>query len=409
MAMSKEQLLKGIERAEQALSRKELSEGAKASLQKQVAQMKVDLAALEVETTKKEEKIEQKEQAAIDDLDAEIARCEAMLNRNPPQKIKEVFQNKLKIARQKKADAQKEAKQDKEDAKQELKEVKEAVKDITEAVATGRTEPIKKPKIEEKKREKKAKSRIAGIQTAITNLQDLVKKNKDLKPLYEGKRVDLKRDAGRSAKPFGYRFIGKHDYRVPTDKQIKAGLKRGAIDYEARPNRSDKYAAGYKGNIREKLADGGSIDDLRDEVRDLLMDMSKKEYRSFCYDYEIDCEDAMEMEDFIKHLNKDEASKILGKYADGGKTKESHSDQMIDIMNRDREKEMKKAGKKKYKKYEFDASEDELTGEREGERKVSSGPHHGRLHHRVSRRGTPVRGTNDGRVFLAGSLRQASC
>jgi hypothetical protein len=69
------------------------------------------------------------------------------------------------------------------------------------------------------------------------------------------------------------------------------------------------------------MAKGGSIDDLRDEVREYIMDMSKKEYRSFCYDYEIDYDDAMEMEEFIKNLNKEEANKILRKnnMAKGGK------------------------------------------------------------------------------------------
>ena len=96
--MSKEQILKSIERAEHALSRKDgLTEGAKASLQKQVTQMKSDLAALEAETVKKEEKIEKKEKEATEDLDAEIAKCEAILKRSPGAKIKEVFEKKLKV------------------------------------------------------------------------------------------------------------------------------------------------------------------------------------------------------------------------------------------------------------------------------------------------------------------------
>lgn len=90
-----------------------------------------------------------------------------------------------------------------------------------------------------------------------TELSALIEKNKKLRKKYEGQGVDLDRDAGRSAKPFGYRFKGKKDYRVPTEAQIKRGLKRGTIDYEARPNRSDVYPKGYKGKI--KLEEGGMM------------------------------------------------------------------------------------------------------------------------------------------------------
>ena len=91
----------------------------------------------------------------------------------------------------------------------------------------------------------------------LTDLSALIEKNKKLRKKYEGKGGDLERDASRSAKPFGYRFKGKHDYRVPTEAQIKRGLKRGTIDYEGRPNRSDVYPKGYKGKI--KLEDGGMM------------------------------------------------------------------------------------------------------------------------------------------------------
>ena len=270
MSANKEQLLTAIERAEKAL-KTNLREGAKANLEKQVEQMKKDLAALEVETIKKEEKIEQKEQEVKEDLDAEIAKWEALVKKNPAPKIKEKWEAKLLELKKKKEQMAKEAKEDKAEAKQELKEVKEAVKDIEKAVAAGTTTPIKKPEIKEKQREAKSKQRIKTMQQTLSTLQALIQKNKDLKDKYYGKNVDLKRDAGRSAKPFGYRFVGKKDYRVPTDSQIKAGLKRGTIDYEARPNRSDKYAAGFKGNIREKLADGGSVRGGKFNVGDTVM------------------------------------------------------------------------------------------------------------------------------------------
>ena len=261
MEISKEDILKNIERAEAALGKTD-REGIKAALQKQIAQMKSDLAALEKETAKKEEKIEQKEQEAKEDYDAEIEKIETLLKRNLGAKMREAFEKKLKEAKVKKAAMEQEAKTDKAEAKQELKEVKEAVKDLEKAVATGRTEPIKKPKIEEKKREDNSKKRIKSMQQTIAGLTALVSKVQELKDKYTGQRVDLKRDAGRPAKPFGYRFTGKgkNAYKVPSPAEIKAGKKRGTIDYEGRPNRSDVYPKGYQGNVREKLADGGKTE-----------------------------------------------------------------------------------------------------------------------------------------------------
>jgi hypothetical protein len=96
----------------------------------------------------------------------------------------------------------------------------------------------------------------------MSDLDKLIEKNKKLKSLYEGKDVDLKRDSKRSAKPRGYRFVGKHDYRVPTAEQIKRGKKRGTIDYENRANRADVYPKGSKGEMRGvKLEKGGMADD----------------------------------------------------------------------------------------------------------------------------------------------------
>ena len=262
MAKSKEEILQQISRAEKALANQGLSEGAKSNIRKTVEQLNKDLAAMEESVEKKEEKIEKKEAEAKQDFDAEIRKLEEQLKRNPPAKVKEIFERKLKEAKEKKAEIEKEAKEDKAEAKQELKEVKEAVKDLEKAVKKGgRTAPIKKPKIEEKAREKKSEKRVKEMKSSMSELEKLVNEVKELREKYKGKRVDLKRDAGRSAKPFGYRFVGPNDYRVPTEKQIEEGKKRGTIDYEARPNRSDKYPVGYKGDVREKLADGGMMDD----------------------------------------------------------------------------------------------------------------------------------------------------
>jgi hypothetical protein len=82
-----------------------------------------------------------------------------------------------------------------------------------------------------------------------------------LKSKYEGKGVDLERDASRPAKPFGYRFTGKDNFDVPTKEQIKKGLKDGSVDYEGRPNRSDKTP-----KKQYKLAHGGDVDNENAEM-----------------------------------------------------------------------------------------------------------------------------------------------
>jgi len=374
MAMTKEQLLKSIERAELALGRTD-REGAKAVLQKQLDQMKTDLAALEKETAKKEEKIEEKEQAAKEDFDADIAKFEAMLKRNPGAKIREVFEKKLKEAKRKKAEMEAEAKADKAEAKQELQEVKEAVKDIEKAVATGSIEPIKKPKIEEKKRENKSKKRIKTMQQTITSLSALVNRVQELKDKYiqssGSTSVDLKRDAGRPAKPFGYRFIGKgkNAYRVPTPAEIKLGKKRGTIDYEGRPNHSDVYPKGYKGNVREKLAAGGT----------LMAKMAKG---------------GITKESIIRTLTSDKSQYFLEKDGSGyilyispkGSLNSTFMDKfnVEDLGNEGTKRKykltkmdggmMEKGGKAaKKKKAKFDYDEEALTGERAGERRAETG------------------------------------
>jgi hypothetical protein len=95
----------------------------------------------------------------------------------------------------------------------------------------------------------------------MAQLESLINKNKYLKAKYEGKGVDLERDASRPAKPFGYRFTGKDNYGVPTKEQIRKGMKDGSVDYEGRPNRSDKTP-----KKQYKLAHGGDVDNENAEM-----------------------------------------------------------------------------------------------------------------------------------------------
>ena len=103
----------------------------------------------------------------------------------------------------------------------------------------------------------------------MTSLEKLIAKNSRLKKDYltsEGKSKvkDLDRDAGRSAKPIGFRFRGKHDYRKPTPIEVTKGLKRGTVYKESRPNRGDVFPKGYRGSIsglkKKKFEEGGMAD-----------------------------------------------------------------------------------------------------------------------------------------------------
>lgn len=66
------------------------------------------------------------------------------------------------------------------------------------------------------------------------------------KGVNKGKRmastIDLNRDEDRPAKPFGYRFKGER-YDVPTEEQVKRGLRRGTVYSEKRANKADVYPA----------------------------------------------------------------------------------------------------------------------------------------------------------------------
>ena len=56
-------------------------------------------------------------------------------------------------------------------------------------------------------------------------------------------RSAIDRDLARKAKPVGYRFKGRGDYRTPTASQIKKGKRDGSVYWEARANRSDVSSA----------------------------------------------------------------------------------------------------------------------------------------------------------------------
>ena len=254
--MTNQEILDKIATLEKGISNPSVPESAKATLKTKIEALKAQIEKVEEKLEQKEEKLEQKEEKVQNELEEKISKLERGINNpNVPESAKAALRKKLADAKEELSSQKKEIAEDKKEAKQEMKEVKEAVKDLEKAAKSQRKTPIKKPVIKEKERAVKSEKRTAKLKSLLTGLDAIVEKNKALKEKYKGKGVDLKKDAGRPAKPFGYRFVGKHDYRKPSESQIKAGLKRGTIDYEARPNRSDKYPKGYKGSI--KLEDGG--------------------------------------------------------------------------------------------------------------------------------------------------------
>lgn len=264
--MTNEQILEQVAKFERGLSNPSIPDGAKETIKKKIQELKGQLVKAEEKVEKKEEKIEKDEKKVKEDLQAVIDKFEKGLkNPNIPEGAKDSIRKKIAAAKEELAKAEKEMKADKKEAEAEKKEIKKVVEKVEKIAklktpVKGQKKPkapakIAMPKVKEKVREGKAHKRKEKLKELTGDLQDLIKKNKFLSEKYKGTGESrLERDAKRSAKPFGYRFVGEHDYRVPTEAQIKAGKKRGTIDYEGRANRSDKYP-----KAKVKLADGGMM------------------------------------------------------------------------------------------------------------------------------------------------------
>lgn len=229
---------------------------------KEIAEQKKDVkeAAKEVQKVIKQvEAAEQKqEKKNISDAEEKIKKLEKAIANESDEDVKKNFQKKLKQLKDSLSDVKKESK---DEAKVKKPVVVKAVRQVKAAKPVRKT-PIKKaaPAPAPKKAAPKKEERKKKLKGVLAELDALIEKNRRLKAKYgsaykgTGKPSDLERDSKRKAKPFGYRFVGKHDYRVPTEMQIKRGLKRGTIDYEARPNRADVSV-----KRKVKLEDGGMM------------------------------------------------------------------------------------------------------------------------------------------------------
>ena len=232
----------------------------RARYQKKIKELEASLEEVEKKVEKLEEKVATEEKKELSEAEKKIRKYQDFLDNESDPDLKARYQKKIKELQDSLKEVKEEIKVEKKEVAEQKAEIKKAVKAVKAAKATKveRKEAVKK--VEKKVRERKQVSvkrtrRGKKIKEIIDELDKLIAKNKKLKEKYAGKGVDVKRDAGRSAKPFGYRFVGKHDYRVPTADQIKKGKKRGTIDYEGRPNRSDVYP-----KRAAKLADGGMFE-----------------------------------------------------------------------------------------------------------------------------------------------------
>jgi hypothetical protein len=353
--MNSTELVQQIEKIEKNLNNPNLPDSAKAKLKERVEKLKADLKEAEKDIEKKEEKIEKEEKKVQSDVQDEIAKLEKNLNNpNLPDSVKEVMRKKIAAAKEKLAEQKEEIKEDKKEAAEEKKEIKQAVKDVEKvakevekvtkqekddeeekpkkAIRKPIKKAIKKPVVREKKRAERSEKRKKEMRKIATELSSLIEKNKKLRKKYEGQGVDLDRDAGRSAKPFGYRFKGKKDYRVPTEAQIKRGLKRGTIDYEARPNRSDVYPKGYKGNI--KLEDGGMMakggDLMSKEDAKKRLEELRKELRAERISYA----ELSELQSLSKYIDKNDVELLeaagVSEYKKGGDVQGKQTDKAKD-------------------------------------------------------------------------------
>lgn len=339
--MSNQEILDQIAKFEKGLSNPNIPESTKNTIKSKIEGLKAQLEKVEEKVEKKEEKLEAEEKKIQSELEDNIAKWEKGLsNPNIPASAKEAIKKKIAAAKEEVAKQKAEIKEDKKESEAEKKEVKAAVKKLAEVAKKAgkvktKRKAVPKPEIKEEEREKKSEKRQSKLKGMMAELETLINKNKYLKAKYEGKGVDLERDASRPAKPFGYRFTGKGNYGVPTKEQIKKGLKDGSVDYEGRPNRSDK------GPKKEyKLKDGGSLDNENAEM--VLSKAKELEHH------------ADELKNVVKPNSKVEAWEVA-------KMERAATD-ASDVTHYEDGKKMAKGGmtKKSYKTQDSDEPSDEM-------------------------------------------------
>jgi hypothetical protein len=233
----------------------------KARYKSKISQLEDSLKESEQKVEKLEQKVAAEEQKELSEVEKKIKKYQDFLSSESDPEIKARYQKKIKELQDSLNEVKVEIKEEKKEIAEQKAEIKKAVKAVKSVKATKVEKKEAVKKVEKKVRERKEVTekrtrRGKKIKKIMSDLDKLIEGNKKLKAKYTGKGVDLKKDAARSAKPFGYRFVGKHDYRVPTKAQIKSGKASGKVVYEGRANRSDVYP-----NRAAKLAYGGMMAD----------------------------------------------------------------------------------------------------------------------------------------------------
>ena len=104
-------------------------------------------------------------------------------------------------------------------------------------------------------------------------LRQLMKKP-EYKFLRNMSKPAIRRDMKRKAKPVGWRFKGRGNYKVPNKTDIAKGKRDGSVYYETRPNRSDV-------SLVPQLGEGGIISEgdmvlVKDKSRNMkVTDITK--------------------------------------------------------------------------------------------------------------------------------------
>ena len=126
----------------------------------------------------------------------------------------------------------------------------------------------------------------------------------------------------------------------PTTFRLEVDSKFGQTTLTAG---SEKEAEEMKSKIEKAFKDGkinaiGGIgaavyekESAKDQVQDLVQNMSAKKYKDFAFDNDIDHRDAMEMQDFLSSLSDAEAEAILKKYGKYNESSESLSESTFSV------------------------------------------------------------------------------
>lgn len=269
--MNTKELLEKIARYKSAMEA-ETDVDTKKKFQSRIDQLEKDIAQVEATVEKKEEKIEKQEDKALEEAEKKLRRYKDAMDAETDPDTKAKFQKRIDDLEKQLKGVKEQIKEEKKEIEEQKKDIKDAVQDVQSAQKAVRTQAIKKAGKQVAARKTTAtqkKTRKKTIANIISKLDKLIDKNPALKAKYKGARggsymqypsVDLKRDAGRASKPFGYRFKGDNT-KVPRPDQ----RGQSNVYYENRANRADVYP-----KRKIKLEDGGMMSEENTYARVLL-------------------------------------------------------------------------------------------------------------------------------------------